>query len=95
MPTSPHYDVVVTGARPAGAATALLLARHGAQVLLLDRSRYGTDTLDGTAVCYTVPLTTVPLTTVPLTTVPLTTVPLTTVPLTTGALALADEVARR
>ncbi len=45
MPTSPHYDVVVTGARPAGAATALLLARQGARVLLLDRSRYGTDTL--------------------------------------------------
>ena len=47
MPTrnSQHYDVVVAGARCAGAATAMLLARQGARVLLLDRSRYGTDTL--------------------------------------------------
>ena len=40
-----HYDVVIAGARCAGAATALLLARQGARVLLLDKSRYGTDTL--------------------------------------------------
>src|SRR5215831_3036004 len=40
-----HYDAVIAGARCAGAATALLLARQGARVLLLDRSRYGTDTL--------------------------------------------------
>src|SRR5215475_7546028 len=40
-----HYDVVVVGARPAGAATAMLLARQGRRVLLLDRDRYGTDTL--------------------------------------------------
>ena len=40
-----HYDVVIAGARCAGAATALLLARHGARVLVLDKSRYGTDTL--------------------------------------------------
>ncbi len=40
-----HYDVVIAGARCAGAATAMLLARKGARVLLLDRSRYGTDTL--------------------------------------------------
>jgi flavin-dependent dehydrogenase len=40
-----HYDVVIAGARCAGAATAMLLARQGARVLLLDRSRYGTDTL--------------------------------------------------
>ncbi|HEU4347922.1 MAG TPA: NAD(P)/FAD-dependent oxidoreductase [Actinoplanes sp.] len=39
------YDVVVVGARPAGAATAMLLARQGRRVLLLDRDRYGTDTL--------------------------------------------------
>jgi flavin-dependent dehydrogenase len=32
-------------ARPAGAATALLLARQGLRVLLVDRDRYGTDTL--------------------------------------------------
>jgi 2-polyprenyl-6-methoxyphenol hydroxylase-like FAD-dependent oxidoreductase len=41
----PSYDVVVVGARAAGAATAHLLARHGLRVLLVDRSRYGTDTL--------------------------------------------------
>jgi menaquinone-9 beta-reductase len=47
MPTrnSQHYDVIIAGARCAGAATAMLLARQGARVLLLDRSRYGTDTL--------------------------------------------------
>jgi flavin-dependent dehydrogenase len=39
------YDVVVVGARAAGAATAMLLARQGRRVLLLDRDRYGTDTL--------------------------------------------------
>jgi hypothetical protein len=39
------YDVVIAGARCAGAATAMLLARQGARVLLLDRSRYGADTL--------------------------------------------------
>jgi 2-polyprenyl-6-methoxyphenol hydroxylase-like FAD-dependent oxidoreductase len=41
----PGYDVVVVGARVAGAATAFLLARHGLRVLLVDRGRYGTDTL--------------------------------------------------
>jgi flavin-dependent dehydrogenase len=40
-----HYDVIIAGARCAGAATALLLARQGARVLVLDKSRYGTDTL--------------------------------------------------
>jgi len=39
------YDVVVVGARPAGAATAMLLARAGLRVLVVDRGRYGTDTL--------------------------------------------------
>lgn len=39
------YDVVVVGARAAGAATAMLLARQGMRVLVLDRDRYGTDTL--------------------------------------------------
>src|SRR5262245_66195753 len=38
-------DVVVVGARVAGAATAMLLARAGHRVLLVDRGRYGTDTL--------------------------------------------------
>ena len=37
-------DAVVVGARCAGAATALLLARAGAQVLLVDRGAYGSDT---------------------------------------------------
>ena len=39
------YDVVVVGARVAGASTAMLLGRAGLRVALLDRSRYGTDTL--------------------------------------------------
>jgi flavin-dependent dehydrogenase len=43
--TSACYDVVVVGARPAGAATAMILARAGLQVLIVDRGRYGTDTL--------------------------------------------------
>jgi flavin-dependent dehydrogenase len=37
-------DAVVVGARCAGAATALLLARAGARVLLVDRGVYGSDT---------------------------------------------------
>jgi flavin-dependent dehydrogenase len=43
--TTDRYDVVIVGARCAGAATALLLARRGLRVLLLDRARPGTDTL--------------------------------------------------
>jgi len=39
------YDVVVVGARCAGAATGMLLARRGLRVLLVDRERYGADTL--------------------------------------------------
>jgi flavin-dependent dehydrogenase len=39
------YDVIVVGARCAGAATAMLLARGGCDVLLVDRARAGTDTL--------------------------------------------------
>jgi flavin-dependent dehydrogenase len=39
------FDVIVVGARVAGAATAMLLARSGLRVLLVDRDRYGTDTL--------------------------------------------------
>jgi 2-polyprenyl-6-methoxyphenol hydroxylase-like FAD-dependent oxidoreductase len=40
-----YYDAVVIGARCAGAATALLLARSGAKVLVVDRQPYGTDTM--------------------------------------------------
>ena len=41
----PSHDVVIVGARAAGAATALLLARAGLDVLVVDRGRYGADTL--------------------------------------------------
>lgn len=39
------YDAVVVGGRVAGASTAMLLARAGASVLLLERMPYGSDTL--------------------------------------------------
>jgi choline dehydrogenase-like flavoprotein len=57
LPTSPapaspsnaplrlHADVVVVGARLAGAATAMLLARRGLRVVVLERGTYGSDTL--------------------------------------------------
>ena len=38
-------DAVIVGARCAGAATALLLARAGARVLLVDKGVYGSDTM--------------------------------------------------
>ncbi|NED98142.1 NAD(P)/FAD-dependent oxidoreductase [Phytoactinopolyspora alkaliphila] len=41
----PRYDVVIVGGRCAGAATATLLSRMGLRVLVLDRSRYGGDTV--------------------------------------------------
>lgn len=40
-----RYDVLVVGGRCAGAATAFLLARAGAKVLLIDRQEYGSDTM--------------------------------------------------
>jgi flavin-dependent dehydrogenase len=40
-----YYDAVIVGARAAGAATAMLLARQGQRVLVVDRGRYGADTL--------------------------------------------------
>ena len=40
-----HYDAVIVGARVAGAATGLLLARAGLDVLVVDRSHYGDDTM--------------------------------------------------
>ena len=39
------YDAIVVGARCAGAPTAMLLARNGLRVLLLDRAQRGSDTL--------------------------------------------------
>jgi 2-polyprenyl-6-methoxyphenol hydroxylase-like FAD-dependent oxidoreductase len=39
------YDVLVVGARCAGAATAMLMARHGLRVLAIDRGQYAADTL--------------------------------------------------
>ncbi|MEL7151493.1 MAG: NAD(P)/FAD-dependent oxidoreductase [Pseudomonadota bacterium] len=40
-----QYDAIIIGARCAGAATALQLARGGKNVLVLDRNRPGTDTM--------------------------------------------------
>jgi flavin-dependent dehydrogenase len=40
-----NYDAVVIGARVSGAATAMLMARDGADVLLVDRAPLGADTL--------------------------------------------------
>jgi len=40
-----NYDVIVVGGRVAGAATAMLLARAGLRVLVIEASRQGTDTL--------------------------------------------------
>ena len=42
---SGNYDTVVVGARCAGAATAMLMARHGGRILLVDRAKEGSDTL--------------------------------------------------
>ena len=40
-----RYDAVIAGARCAGAATAMLIARAGGRVLVLDQGAYGSDTL--------------------------------------------------
>jgi flavin-dependent dehydrogenase len=39
------YDAIVVGARVAGAPTAMLLARRGLKVLVVDRARFPSDTL--------------------------------------------------
>jgi 2-polyprenyl-6-methoxyphenol hydroxylase-like FAD-dependent oxidoreductase len=39
-----RYDALVVGARCAGAATAMLMARCGLKVLVIDRGRYAADT---------------------------------------------------
>jgi flavin-dependent dehydrogenase len=44
------YDAIVVGARCAGAPTAMLLARAGARVLLVDRARFPSDTISGHAI---------------------------------------------
>lgn len=45
-PTDPErFDVVVVGARPAGSATAITLARAGRRVLVIDRAHFPSDTL--------------------------------------------------
>jgi 2-polyprenyl-6-methoxyphenol hydroxylase-like FAD-dependent oxidoreductase len=51
MPSSiGAYDAIVVGARCAGAPTAMLLARAGARVLLLDRASFPSDTVSGHAI---------------------------------------------
>lgn len=42
---TPTYDVIVVGARCAGAPTAMLLARQGRRVLLVDRATFPSDTM--------------------------------------------------
>jgi flavin-dependent dehydrogenase/acyl dehydratase len=42
---SHHYDVLIVGGRCAGAATALILAKAGLRVLLVDRQARGSDTM--------------------------------------------------
>jgi flavin-dependent dehydrogenase len=48
--TGAAYDVIVVGARVAGAATAMLLARSGLDVLVLERGAFGADTLSTHAI---------------------------------------------
>jgi geranylgeranyl reductase family protein len=43
------YDLIVVGAGPAGAATALYAARHGLRTLLLDKARFPRDKVCGDA----------------------------------------------
>jgi menaquinone-9 beta-reductase len=45
MHHDPTYDVLIVGARVAGAATAMLLARSGLRVLVVDQGRLGSDIL--------------------------------------------------
>ena len=42
------YDAIVVGARCAGAPTAMLLARRGHKVLMVDRSKFPSDVLHST-----------------------------------------------
>ena len=45
LPRDDHYDAIVVGARCAGAATAMLLAREGFDVVVVDRADLPSDTL--------------------------------------------------
>lgn len=47
------YDAIVVGARVAGSSTAMLLARHGHSVLLLDRATMPSDTVSTHAIMRT------------------------------------------
>ena len=48
--TRTNFDAIVVGARCAGAPTAMLLAGAGARVLLVDRTRFPSDTISGHAI---------------------------------------------
>ncbi|MFE9254682.1 FAD-dependent oxidoreductase [Streptomyces sp. NPDC006879] len=43
--TNKVYDAIIVGARCAGSATAMLLARRGYRVLLVDRDAFPSDTV--------------------------------------------------
>ena len=43
--TKNHYDAIVVGARCAGSPTAMLLARKGYRVLVIDRATFPSDTV--------------------------------------------------
>src|SRR6185436_9761525 len=45
LPMNDQYDAIVVGARCAGAVTAMLLARQGHRVLVVDRAKFPSDTL--------------------------------------------------
>src|SRR3954471_24129447 len=45
MGSRPSYDAIVVGARCAGSPTAMLLARMGARVLLVDKASFPSDTM--------------------------------------------------
>ena len=47
---TPEYDVIVVGARCAGSPTAMLLARSGHRVLVVDRATFPSDTLSTHAI---------------------------------------------
>lgn len=49
-PYQDRYDAVIVGARCAGASTAMLLARSGAKVLVIDRQSLGSDRISTHAV---------------------------------------------